>query len=243
MNNFNNITQEQFEQIEWYLYGSMEAAEKLEFNTRLQEDPTFATLVEEVKQTLLGVESSVLKEHLNTYHKEMEDVVSVPSSNKNNRVWLIGIAAAIAVVFGVTWMMSLSTSSEKLYAKYYTPDPGLPTTMSSTNNFAFYDAMVNYKREEYTEAIQKWEAILPEKPTNDTLNYFLGVANLANGNEASAIDYLTKAADDKNSFLKNDIFYYLGLAYLKENNIALAKENFKLSNSSQSEKILSELNN
>ncbi|MFC7358020.1 tol-pal system YbgF family protein [Jejudonia soesokkakensis] len=242
MNNFNNISQEEFEKIERYLDGTMEPSEKLEFNTRIQEDPVLADLVKEVRLTLLGVESSALTQRLNTYHQEMEDVTTLAPTSTKNKYWLLGIAATVAIIFGVTWFMNVNSPSEKLYAKYYTVDPGLPTTMSSSDNFQFYDAMVNYKREEYSEAIKKWEALLPQKPTNDTLHYFLGVANLANGDNNKALNYLAKAAEDEESFLKSDAYYYLGLIHLKENNIEQAKKNFELSTNETANKILSELN-
>src|SRR5690606_23244373 len=109
------------------------------------------------------------------------------------------------------------TPNQKLYAEFFVPDPGLPTTMSSTNNYTFFDAMVNYKQGDYKTAIKKWETLEAANTENDTLIYFLGVAHLAKGNTEDAISYLEKSKDFKDSVFKNDAYYYLGMAHLKNN--------------------------
>ena len=114
--------------------------------------------------------------------------------------------------------------------------------MSSNNNFEFYDAMVSYKQGDYTTAINKWEKLLQAKPSNDTLNYFIGVAHLANKNEVEAIPFLNVVTNYSNSAFLNESYYYLGLAYLKNNNVKLAKKNLNFSTVDNSKLILSKLN-
>ena len=150
------------------------------------------------------------------------------------------MAAILVLAIGSYWYFGQPTN-EKLYTKYFTPDPGLPTTMSATNNFEFYDAMVNYKHGEYKIAISKWKKIEQKNPTNDTINYFLGVAFMAEKNETESIPYFQKVLVENNSVFTNDAYYYIGLAYLKNNNLDKAKENFKNSTSEKSFAILAEL--
>ena len=114
--------------------------------------------------------------------------------------------------------------NEKLYNEFFTPDPGLPTVMGENGDYSFYEAMVDYKHGDYNEAIKKWERQLFQKPKNDTLNYFLGSAHLANGNSKKAIDYLEDVADDKKSIFYNDANTYMGLALLKTGQIPEAKK-------------------
>ena len=115
--------------------------------------------------------------------------------------------------------------------------------MSSNSNYEFYDAMVNYKQGDYKTAIEKWNVLKTKTPNNDTLNYFLGVAHLANENEVNAISFLEKSIQNKTFPLVSDAYFYLGLAHLKEDNIELAKENFKQSTTENSKALLSELEN
>lgn len=240
MKDNNNISQDLLETIERYYNDSITSDERVVFEKKLQNDPEFKTQVEDIKTLLLGIETQALKEQLNDFHKNIKKI------EKNTRVGFLtfrkfAAAAAIIITLGGFWFFNKPTN-EKLYAKYFKPDPGLPTTMSSTEEFKFYDAMVNYKRGDYKLAIEKWETLLSHKPQNDTLNYFVGVAYLADKNEKTSIPYLEKTVQQTNSVFKNEAFYYLGLAYLKVDNIQLAKENFSQSTINNSEDIISELN-
>ena len=101
--------------------------------------------------------------------------------------------------------------------------------------------MVSYKQGAYAEAIAQWEPLLNEKPKNDTLNYFVGVAHLANNNESEAITFLQWATEKENSQFLSDAYYYLGLSYLKKGNKENAIHFFKLSKHKKSTALLSEL--
>lgn len=244
MEDNNNISQELLETIERYINGSMEQQELNDFNQLLELDDAFKAKVEDIKTMLLGIESQSLKEQLDDYHKEIpKTITQTPNDNKVKLLNFnkIAVAAAIIIAVGSIWFFS-TPRNEKLYAKYFKPDPGLPTTMSSTDNFDFYDAMVNYKHGDYKMAINKWQILLEKEPENDTLNYFLGVAHLADKDVIDAIPYLERTVKSKDSFaLINDAHYYLGLAYLKKGNIGLAKKYFSLSKTDVARELISKL--
>jgi tetratricopeptide (TPR) repeat protein len=113
--------------------------------------------------------------------------------------------------------------------------------MSNNSDFEFFDGMVSYKRAEYQLAIEKWQNLLADKPQNDTLNYFLGVAYLAEKNQLKTIEFLTKVAGDSNSIFFKDVNFYLGLAYLKNDDIEKSIQSFNISNTEKSQQIISNL--
>lgn len=239
-----NISQEQLEAIERYINGTMAEDELKIFESQLETDSEFKTQVEDIKRLLTGIETQSLKEQLNEFHKDLQ---KQPSQKKSPKILYLqfkklAAAAAIIVAVGSFWFFNQSPN-EKLYSKYFTPDPGLPTTMSSSSNFEFYDAMVNYKQGDYTTAIKKWELLNAKTSNNDTLNYFLGVAYLASEKEDKGLVYLEKASRNSQFALSNDAFYYLGLAYLKQENIKKAKEYLKKSTLKDSKALLSQLEN
>ncbi|WP_299225191.1 hypothetical protein [uncultured Psychroserpens sp.] len=239
--NSNNISQEQLEAIERYINNTMAAEEQYAFEARLSSDADFKIQFEDAKTLLLGIETQSLKEQLDKFHDDIPTRKTPYTKSPKIRYLQLRrfvAAAMIIIVAGSFWFFNQDTN-EKLYTKYFVPDPGLPTTMSSSTNFEFYDAMVNYKQGDYTKAIQKWNA-LPAK--NDTINYFIGVAHLANNNEHLAISYLEKVSSEPESYFKNDANYYLGLANLKEGDIEKAKLNFALSDNENSKALLSVLN-
>ncbi|MFL0352016.1 tetratricopeptide repeat protein [Xanthomarina sp. GH4-25] len=238
-----NMTQEELAHIERYINNNLTFEELSIFEEKLKNNPDFKNQVEDIKTLLFGIEKQALKEQLDTFHKDIP--IEVIEDKKQPKFRFLNfkktaVAAAVIIALGSFWYTNRSTP-KSVFAKHYTPDPGLPTTMSSSDNFIFYDAMVNYKRKDYLTAISKWQPLLLTKPDNDTLNYFIGSAYLADGKEKEAIPYLKKVTLFKEETFKNDAFYYLGLAYLKVNNVELAKKNLNFSTIDNSKDILSEL--
>lgn len=245
MKDQNNITPELLESVERYYNGIMAQDQRADFEEQLHKDPAFKTQVEDVRAILLAIEQQTLKESLEAYHQELpaqdpNKNPEKPTAKVHFRIFLkIAIAAAIIVGLGLFWYSS-SSSNEKLYSKYFTPDPGLPTTMSTSDNYVFYDGMVNYKQGQYDTAISKWKKLQPET-TNDTITYFLGVAYLADNNPEQAISYLDETTQHKESVFLEDAYYYLGLAYLKSDETEAAHQAFQQSSSPKSQEILQKL--
>lgn len=242
MNNNNYINQDFLETIERYYNNSMTNEERKEFEIKLQKDSEFKAQVEDIKTLMLGIQSQSLKEQLNEFHNEISEKTTNNKYSKIRFLHFLKYAAAsiILIAIGNYWFFG-KTSNEKLYVKYFTPDPGLPTTMSKTENFEFFDAMVNYKHGDYEKAIPKWEKIKQKKPDNDTINYFLGVANLASGNTEKAIPFLRKTAHKTKSKFNNDANFYLALAYLKTNDKQSAIKYLQLNNSEKSKELIDRL--
>ena len=245
-----DISQEEFERIEIYLNNQLTPNEKLAFEKAIQEDPSLAKKVDEVKQLLLGIEAAALKNDLDSFHEEIHPVrklhtkplqVDKSSKNSKNMVLVYSIAAAIVVILGIFWFMKDSNTPDKLFAKHFTPDPGLPTVMSTTSEYSFYEGMVDYKRKEYDVAIEKWKKLIPEKQNNDTLDYFLGVAYLAEGDAKTSLEYLEPAQKFSNGIFKEDAYYYVALAKLKTGELEEAKKLLKENPSEKNKKLLNSL--
>lgn len=239
------ITQEELEQIENYIYGKLDGIELQHFETRLSTDALFKAKVEDIKILISGIEAQALKEQLNYFHEDLHKN-NIDHDLDKSKIYNINwkkllVAAALLIAAGSIWFLN-ENSNERLYAKHFNPDPGLPTTMGTSDNYEFYEAMVNYKQGDYKTAITKWEALQKTTPNNDTLNYFIGVAHLANKNEKMAIPVLEAVSKNSEFAFINDTYYYLGLAYLKAENIDKAKANLQKSATENSKALLSDLN-
>lgn len=246
MNPDNNISQEEFEYIDRYLSKTMTFEERASFEEKLNTNPDFKIQVEDIKTILSGIESQVLKEKLEEFHKDLpiqKETISTGTKIRflHFRKIAIAVAAIFVVALGSFWFLNQSLNAS-FYKTYYSPDPGLPTTMSTTEDFTFYDAMVNYKRENYTQALNKWEPLLENKPENDTLNYFIGSAYLASGKVNEAIPFLEKTASQPKSIFLKDAHFYLGLAYLQKDDLVNAKNYLRLSHLEKSKELLKKLN-
>lgn len=239
MNNLIN-TQENQELIDAYLMGNLDTDELAEFKERIKIYPDFRHLVEAQKAMMQSVEEHSLKNSLDDFHAEIEEE---PEKKWLSREWL-ALAASFMVLIGVgTWaILKSGNSTEKVFAANFKPDPGLPTMMGTSSDYDFYYGMVNYKRKEYAEAINRWEPLYAANPENDTLVYFLGVANLANGNARQAETYLQLAKEMSKSIFFEETRYYLALSLLKGNKIEEAKAVLEKSESSKNIVLLKKLN-
>lgn len=244
----NPITQELLETIERYLNQSMSDSEYQSFTSQLQNSPGLQQQVKDVELLLSGIESAALQEKMNHFHeavpseeKEEQPISLLP--NKRRKFISYGVAASLILALGLFWIFGQQSNSEKLFAKHFRPDPGLPTTMDTSNNFDFYDAMVNYKQGDYGVAIEKWEELASKVSISDTLQYFIGVAHLAEGNENKAINLLKSVSENNESVFTKEAQYYLGLSYLKADQVNDAKKMFTFSNTESAREVLSELNN
>ena len=238
-----NISAELLETIERYYNGSMAKEEQEQFEEKLRKDESFQQEVDDIKSLLLAIETQALKEKIEVFHEDLPIQMKTESSTSKVRfLHFRNIAAAVIIIAGSAsfWFFN-DSSNEKTYKEFFKPDPGLPTTMSTTSEYSFYDAMVIYKRGDYKTAISKWEKLEVKSPHNDTLVYFLGVANMADKQLDKAIPYLVKTSENKSSVFQQDANYYLGLAYLKKDNKTEAIRYLNSSNSEQSKKLLEQL--
>ena len=231
--------QETQEQIDAYLMGKLDEVALADFETQMRLFPDFRAKVDEQRLLFKSVEVYNLKNSLDEYHKEIEPV---PEKKELNIGWFALAASFLVLISVSTWaILGSGNSPEKVFAENFKPDPGLPTTMGKSSEYNFYYGMVNYKRKEYAEAISRWEPIYGANPENDTLVYFLGVANLANGNARQAKKYLQMANKKTESTFYEDSKYYLALSLLKENKVDEAIETLENSRSSANISLLQQI--
>jgi tetratricopeptide (TPR) repeat protein len=237
------ISQEEFELIEHYLNGSMSNEEQSDFEKSLTEDEVLKQKTEELRILFQAVEEQTLREKLKKFHKEIPSEKSKTKSLNPFRRYAIAASIALLAVLGIWLILNQKPKNEKLFAQYFKPDPGLITPMSTTSNYEFYRGMVDYKQAKYKLAFERWKPLLAKKPQNDTLNFYLGLSFLSTGNSTSALPYLTEVGKAGKSIFLPDVYYFIGLAYLKEGNIEKAKIALEKNGSEKARDLISKLNN
>ena len=218
MNQKQEISQADFERIEKYLSNKMAEDEKLDFEKELIVDSVLKSKFDELKALLEGVEKVEFKEVLNQFHQEME----AENKNQGEQVWfnrkslLVAASVLIIAIISVLYF-NKPKNNEQLFAQFYKTDPGLVTAMSSKEmDYEFERGMVDFKSGEIQSAIERWNPLLAENPASDTLNYFLGVADLELKNTSQAIQRLQNVAGNPQSKFADDANWYLALAYILE---------------------------
>ncbi|MGB3150266.1 MAG: hypothetical protein WBB27_06340 [Maribacter sp.] len=239
------IPEEQQELFERFLMDEMSIKEKKSFEIKIAGDKNLKNSFDEFKSLFETVEEVGLRHKLKDFHNALENGEEPQIRLLNPSKYRFGyrIAASIIILIGLgsIWFLNNTNSNVKLYEVYYFQDPGLPTVMGSSDNYNFYEAMVDYKQGDFKVAIEKWEKLLVAKPENDTLNYFLGVSHLANGQFEKGLIHLNKNENDSSSRFFSENNFYLGLAHLRLNQLTEAKIYLGKSKMPESKEILEAL--
>jgi len=210
------ISQEVFERIDAFLSNRMNAAEKAEMERDMAADSDLYSEVKLQKELKRAVELGALKEVLHSIDDQNRQRTSTPSDAQPRRYWWAMAASFVALVGMGIWILGKPEAKhERIFAEYAYTDPGLPVPMSTTDQYAFYDAMVDYKNELYPRAIDKWKELLSTKPANDTLLFYIASSYFNEGHFNSAISYFEKVADHPESVFRARSQFYLALAWLQ----------------------------
>ena len=217
----NPIDRNRFEAIEAYVLGGMSAAERDAIEKEMANDAALRVEVELQRENTLAVELGGMERMLKSVSAEHKGRAS--SRNTGWSRYLKYAAVITIVLSGAFWVLTRSSTNERLFAEHFTADPGLPVAMSATDDLAFQDAMVAYKLSDYEEAIGKWSLLLQAKPTNDTLRYYIASARLAGGDARSAIQLFEGLAAEPASAFQGHSQWYLFLSYIRVGDVAKAK--------------------
>lgn len=216
------LRQERFEALEAFLLGTMPEGDRVRFEEELEADPQLKDELEAMRENVLAVE-------LGAFSKTLKSVVASVAEDdgrnaQNGFSWggVLKYAAVVALVFGAAaWFFLQPSPNERLYAEYHVTDPGLPVPMSLVDDAAFHDAMVSFKEGAFADAQRKWSGLLNERPTNDTLGYFLAQTYLENDDPKAALPLLKKVAADTSSIFRGKAQWSLFLLGVRLNDPVL----------------------
>lgn len=245
MNVKQDISQAEFERIEKFITKQMTDQEKVNFKKELKGNLLFKAKFDEIINITEGIERAELKEMLDKFHQEMgEQEKNHPAKPIFlNRKFLSVAASVLIIVVISTLLLVRPNKNQRLFAEYFSSDPGLVTAMSAKDkHYEFERGMVDFKTENYLEAVNRWEPLSAANPANDTLNYFLGVAYLELKKTDSAIVRLERATTVSQSKFINEAYWYLALAYILENRKEDAANALQNTNHPSKTKLLNELN-
>lgn len=221
--------------MEAYLAGTLEPNEHDAFAARMQNEPA----LQEARLLITGIMESSLTAKLESFHGSGTGKVR-SIGPRRMRTWQMAAAASV-IIIAASAIFLWKGNDDKLMADYFEPDPGLVTSMGSTDNYAFNRGMVDYKSGKYNEAIAAWRPLIAANPTNDTLHYFSGVSFLALHRSDSAQHHLLQVANNTGSSFHSDANWYLALALLDQDKKAEARSFLEKSNHPKKAALLSRI--
>jgi tetratricopeptide (TPR) repeat protein len=217
------ISREEFELIERYLLGGMDASENEEFEGLLLKDEILRDEVILQRQLMAAVETGTLSDKSKAPIKTavFKPLRKLASYRKYAAVILF-------IAGGCLWWYYGTGSEQNLYTTYFRPDLGLPVVMGSdSTKYLFNEGMVSYKEGNYGQAIGIWEELVTEKGATDTLNYYVGAAYLNIENHDNASAYLIPVSENEHSVFRGKAIWYLALMKLKQKEVSGAKQLLK----------------
>jgi predicted Zn-dependent protease len=225
MNNRNahTISPEEYELIDAYLQGELEANANAEVEQRINTDPVFREKLEELRYLAIGISEAALRKQLDRFHQTMTPSIApvhtLPPTGRSWQFRWIAIAASLLIIASAAWWLfgDGRTPNERLYSAYFSPDIGLPVAMGSedSTSYTFYDGMISYKEERYADAINKWQSIAASSGFTDTLRYYFAMALLNNKKNTEAEAMLKELTTMNQPAFLDDAYWYLALIRLK----------------------------
>lgn len=202
-----------------YIDGVMNDEERLDFQSKLDTDVDFKSQFNKHRQERVEVETFFLQKDMNDWHAEIvpgPDQVLANNHTSDNWKSVAVIAGLLALAFCAYWYFSKDsearTESKNLYAQYFQADVGLPITMSSNETSPLLQGMVWYKAEDYSRAMNEWNAITNP---SDTLVYYKGQIMLVEGKYVEATTML-RSIPESSAFYNKTQWYNMLLALKKE---------------------------
>jgi tetratricopeptide (TPR) repeat protein len=152
-----------------------------------------------------------------------KSTLSVQTRLLHHRTLILSGVAAIIIVFMVVgiYLYLKPPSHEKLFTQNFHVYANILTNKGGDENRLSY-AMLLYDLKEYDSAIIILNQLQKSDSTPSQVMFYLGNAYLAKGNADSAIYYLDLTTQFDNG-ATDASYWYLALAYLKNNNTEATK--------------------
>lgn len=237
----NTISEQDLELVEDYLSGKMPQQQQFAFKARLETEPA----LQEARLLITGIREAILTEKMDSFHagitEKIPSIAPQAAPVKKLRTYWMAAAAAIIVIATTAIFYFRANNDSNLVASYFEVDPGLATTMGTSENYVFSRGMVDYKLGKYAEAIDAWRPLLAASNTNDTLQYFSGISFLALHKADSAALYLRPVWNNNNSSFFTNAGWYLSLALLSQGKKAEAKTILQQTDHPKKEELLSRI--
>jgi len=150
---------------------------------------------------------------------------------KQNLKIYYALAASLLLASSLLiYLFSQNPMEKEIFSKYFKPYPNtIPIVRGEEPVDQLKLAMIEYEFENYTETVLILDKFLKDDPENTTARFYSGVSNLCLDKPVQAINQLKKVVSSSSgeSDLKNRAEWYLGLAYLKNQDVENAKALFK----------------
>jgi tetratricopeptide (TPR) repeat protein len=161
--------------------------------------------------------------------KEIHNRLSSGRVKKYNLIKYYSIAAILLIaVLSSLYLFNKKSPSEEIFAEYFKPYPNtIPLLRGNKAIAELQEAMMEYEHENYDPALKILQKILDAKPEFMVAHFYSGISNLCLDKPQQAIIHFKIVIEDRNNDFKEQAEWYLGLAFIKNNDIKSSKLSFQ----------------
>jgi hypothetical protein len=145
-------------------------------------------------------------------------------------VWYAAAAAATLIIGSAAFfaIQSGGDSPDRLYAEYKIPYEigGVQRSGSNTTEDLYMTALALFEQKDYKACIANFDKLIAQGNVKPSVYYYKGLALLETDNAREAIKNLKIIAGNNQSELQQEAEWFLGLAYLKAEDVVNAKIQF-----------------
>ena len=204
-----------------YFRNRLSKKERLSFDERRKSDPDFAQKVKQYQKDLAATHSAE--------HDALRQQASVANQkSNNNRRWdrILAVAGVVWVLISAVnwWISNTPATTDALYATYYeTPKPSAPGKVAKMTLMTWSFAVASYSDQNYSMALKYFTELLNTEQfvAQSEVQFYAGICQLELEHYKGAIISLMSVSPKSTYSL--DAKWYLSLAYLKTNQVEIAK--------------------
>lgn len=214
-------------------FGTLPEKEEAGFDAELQRDPALRERYELFVLSVRGIRSGAIPanpsrtEILRSQFKAIDQELDA-----NDRVrplfrpWMSWAAAALVCLsVGGLWWLAVRDTPERLAEEFAIVEPGLPVLMDTSPRAM--DAIMNaYKQEDLPLARRLLMQAVEVEPQNDTLQYFMGIVDLREGDPQGSERWFARVPEQ--SVFAAKARYGSALCALRQNEVQRARDHLEL---------------
>lgn len=227
-NNFKHSTS-----IEQYLAKEMTATERTVFEKELKVNPLLAQelkIAQHIDFSLMQDDVIDLRKKVLTAMKagNTQQQPNVPVRKLYTHKWWYAAASFIligtisAVLFFQTGQ---SVSNESLFNKYYSSENIIDITRGDDN---IVEAVIKFQQKDFALASELFKRILAKDNSNIAVWFYYGISNIETGNYENSIKAFNTIINQNDNLYIEHAEWYLGLCFLKNNQVNKAVDQFQL---------------
>lgn len=218
------MNEEHFLEFDEYLQGEMAVVDRLAFEQQLKDQPELAMAFETYKELHLHLENKFGQANeLKAFKINLEEISKEHFNKKQSKViafkpWYYGVAASVAVLFGLFF---LNQNSNPKFEDYNQPETAFFTERGEVDD-NLKRAQDAFNSKQYKKAIPLFKTILKTDKSAE-IQYFYGVALLEENRLVDA-EVVFNALKTGNSIYKNKAIWSLALSKLKQKDYKTCKK-------------------